>query len=177
MFVKKNLSYQNICIGKKLKVCNWCELQLLILMLHVSMYFLKSNVILIFRGPIMPLFVQQSHNAYLVNTQPHCCIHISKTLNPGGILFRRRMWCPLRHAAGGQSTRGELWSPGGMFTPLFIPRCEHSLMFRKIEGRTDKVHPWRLTSPQLDKDHPWGHHPLGSHCAPRGYIKNWCLDL
>jgi hypothetical protein len=35
-----------------------------------------------------------------------------------------------------------------MFTPSFIPRGEHSLLFRRMEGQTenftcgDKIHPW-----------------------------------
>jgi hypothetical protein len=41
-----------------------------------------------------------------------------------------------------------------MFTTLFTPRGEHSLLFRRMERQTDdhpymgeKVHPWGITSP------------------------------
>jgi hypothetical protein len=37
--------------------------------------------------------------------------------------------------------RGEICPLGGMFTPLFTPRGEHSLQFRRIEGRTENCTP------------------------------------
>jgi hypothetical protein len=49
--------------------------------------------------------------------------------------------------------RDELGPQGVKFTPLFTPRGEHSLLFRRMEGRTDnftprgQTHPWGTTSP------------------------------
>jgi hypothetical protein len=72
--------------------------------------------------------------------------------------------------------RGELgpqgWnlSLGGMFTPLFTPRGEHSLLLRRMEGRTEnftpkgKLHPQGTTS------------PLGAKFSPRGAVKNGPLS-
>jgi hypothetical protein len=37
--------------------------------------------------------------------------------------------------------RGDICSLRGMFTPSFTPRGEHSLLFRKMEGRTEDLHP------------------------------------
>jgi hypothetical protein len=54
---------------------------------------------------------------------------------------------------------------GGMFIPSFTPRGEQSLLFRRMEGRTDnftagdKIHPWGTTT------------PLGSKFAPRGELR------
>jgi hypothetical protein len=38
-------------------------------------------------------------------------------------------------------TRGVICPLGGIFTTLFIPRGEHSLLFRILEGRTDDFNP------------------------------------
>jgi hypothetical protein len=41
--------------------------------------------------------------------------------------------------------------------PSFTPRGKHSLMFRRMEGRAEGLHPKGITS------------PLGLHYAPRGH--------
>jgi hypothetical protein len=33
--------------------------------------------------------------------------------------------------------RGVICPLGGLFTPSFTPRGEHSLLFKRMEGRTD----------------------------------------
>jgi hypothetical protein len=50
--------------------------------------------------------------------------------------------------------------------PFVYPRGEHSLLFRGIEGQTEK-----LTSPVGDKIHS-----CGTKFAPRGKVKNGPLD-
>jgi hypothetical protein len=37
--------------------------------------------------------------------------------------------------------RGDIWPLGGMFTPLFARRGEHSLLFRRMEGQADNFTP------------------------------------
>jgi hypothetical protein len=37
--------------------------------------------------------------------------------------------------------RGEICPLGGMFTPSFTPRGQHSLLFRRMEGRTENFTP------------------------------------
>jgi hypothetical protein len=56
--------------------------------------------------------------------------------------------------------RGEICPLEGMFTPLFTPRGEHSLLFRRMEGRRENFTP-------KGKLHPRGHNsPLGDNFAP-----------
>jgi hypothetical protein len=43
----------------------------------------------------------------------------------------------------------------GMFTPLFIPRGEHPLLFRRMEGRIDALRPLGPTSTLGNKVQPW----------------------
>jgi hypothetical protein len=55
---------------------------------------------------------------------------------------------------------------GGMFTPSFTRRGEHSLLFRRMEGQTENFSP-------REYFHPWGaKSPLGVKFAPRGEVKN-----
>jgi hypothetical protein len=42
--------------------------------------------------------------------------------------------------------RGKLCILEGMLTPLFTPRCEHSVLFRKMAGQTEGLHPQGITS-------------------------------
>jgi hypothetical protein len=56
--------------------------------------------------------------------------------------------------------RGEVCPPGGMFTPSFIPRGEHFLLFRRMEGQTEHFTPRGLI------------HPQGTKCTPGGEVKN-----
>jgi hypothetical protein len=57
--------------------------------------------------------------------------------------------------------RDELWPLGGMFTPLFNPRVEHTFLFGRTKGRTEGLHPWGVTAPLGDRFHtgcqlhPW----------------------
>jgi hypothetical protein len=37
--------------------------------------------------------------------------------------------------------RGEICPTGGMFTPSFTPKGEHSLKFRRMEGQTENFVP------------------------------------
>jgi hypothetical protein len=37
--------------------------------------------------------------------------------------------------------RGEICPLGGMFTPSFTPRGEHSVLFRRMEGQTENFTP------------------------------------
>jgi hypothetical protein len=79
---------------------------------------------------------------------------------------------------GNLGPRGEICPLGGMFTPLFTPRGEHSLLFRRMEGRTENFTPSGITSPLGDKFHPLGTtSPLGSKFAPKGEVKNGPLSL
>jgi hypothetical protein len=43
--------------------------------------------------------------------------------------------------------RGELCPIGEMFTPLFTPRGESTLLFRRIEGRSKELHTWGPSYP------------------------------
>jgi hypothetical protein len=85
-------------------------------------------------------------------------------------------WPPPQHSRGfwgpfftsPLALRGELGPQGwffpleGMFTPSFTPRCEHSLLFRRMEGRTEFPPEGTKFTPggQL---RPWGQSfPLGA---------------
>jgi hypothetical protein len=46
--------------------------------------------------------------------------------------------------------RGEICPLGRMFIPLFTPRGEYSLLFRRMEGRTENFTPWGQNSPLGD---------------------------
>jgi hypothetical protein len=62
--------------------------------------------------------------------------------------------------------RGEVCPLGGMFTPSFTPRVEHSLLFRRIEGK-------QRISPPGDNFTPRGQNsPLGVKVCPWGEVKN-----
>jgi hypothetical protein len=64
-----------------------------------------------------------------------------------------------------------------MFTPLFTPRGEHSLLFRRMEERTENFTPRGQNSPLGDKIHPWGTtSPLGAKFSPRVEVKNGPLE-
>jgi hypothetical protein len=66
------------------------------------------------------------------------------------------------------SPRGEICSLGGMFTPSFTPRGEHSLLFGRMEGWTENY-----TPPPGDNFTPRGQNlPLGPKFAPWGEVKN-----
>jgi hypothetical protein len=58
---------------------------------------------------------------------------------------------------------GVILSPRVFFNPLFTPRGKHSLMFRRMKGRTEGFHPWGPTS------------PLRENITPGGENKNWPL--
>jgi hypothetical protein len=63
-----------------------------------------------------------------------------------GILRCQKMGSKTRVARGPFLTsslapRGEICPLGVKFTPLFTPRGEHSLLFRRIEGRTENFTP------------------------------------
>jgi hypothetical protein len=51
--------------------------------------------------------------------------------------------------------RGEIFPLGGMFTPSFTPRGEHSLLFRRMEGQTES-HPQRTKFTPGGQIRPWG---------------------
>jgi hypothetical protein len=69
------------------------------------------------------------------------------------------------------ASRGELCFLGGIFTPSFTPRGEHSLLFRRMEGRTE-TSPQVINSPLGDKVHYGGLlHLLGSKFAPREKLR------
>jgi hypothetical protein len=84
--------------------------------------------------------------------------------------------------------RGEICPIGGMFTHLFTPEGEQSLLFRRMEGRTDNFTPRGHNSPLWAKFSPRGEvkngplritsalgdkiHPRGSKFAPRDEVKN-----
>jgi hypothetical protein len=60
-----------------------------------------------------------------------------------------------------------------MFTPLFTPRGEHSLLFRRMEGRTENFTPRGKLHPQGTKFTPERHiRPWGVKFTPRGEVKN-----
>jgi hypothetical protein len=69
---------------------------------------------------------------------------------------------------------GELYPLGTMLTPSFNPRGEHSLLFRRIEGRTENFTPPQgITSPLGDKVLSWGtFRPWESKFASRGGVNN-----
>jgi hypothetical protein len=49
-----------------------------------------------------------------------------------------------------------------MFIPSFTPMVEHTLLFRRIEGRTENFTPQGITLLPWDKIHHWGTtSPLG----------------
>jgi hypothetical protein len=58
--------------------------------------------------------------------------------------------------------RGEICPLGEMFTPLFTPRGEHSLQFRRMEGRTENF------TPGGNFTHRGQNSPLRDNFAPRG---------
>jgi hypothetical protein len=72
------------------------------------------------------------------------------------------------HQVSGQRLRPDFnnisWPKGvnfvhyrvGLFIPSFTPSCENSIMFRRTNGRTEGLHPRRITSPIGDQLHPWG---------------------
>jgi hypothetical protein len=73
--------------------------------------------------------------------------------------------------------------PGVKFVPpLFAPRGENCLMFRRTKGRTEGLHPWVPTLPlganftpgcQL---HPWvPTSPLGANFTPGCQLHPWVL--
>jgi hypothetical protein len=79
---------------------------------------------------------------------------------------------PPRGELGPQS---EICLLGGMFTPLFTPRGEHSLLYRTLttvykNGVANKeFHPQGITSPLGDKNHNWETtSPLGVKGCPWG---------
>jgi hypothetical protein len=64
------------------------------------------------------------------------------------------------------SSRGEICPLGGMFTPSFTPRGEHSLLFRRMGGQTENFTPGDNFTPR-GQNSPWGtNSPLGSKFAP-----------
>jgi hypothetical protein len=66
--------------------------------------------------------------------------------------------------------RGEICPLGGMFTPLFTLRGESSLLFRRIEGRTENLTPRGQISPCGTTS------PRGSKFAPKDEVKNGPLE-
>jgi hypothetical protein len=53
--------------------------------------------------------------------------------------------------------RGEICLLGEMFTPSFTPRGEHSLLFRRMEGRSENFTPRGFLQPYIGhKVHSWG---------------------
>jgi hypothetical protein len=71
--------------------------------------------------------------------------------------------------------RGELgpqgWtlSPRGMFTPSFTPRGEHSLLFRRMEGRSENFTPQGITFPLGgQKSLLWDNFAPGGQSLPLG---------
>jgi hypothetical protein len=58
------------------------------------------------------------------------------------------------------AARSDICPRGGMFTPSFTPRGEHSLLFWRMEGRIENFTPGGQLS------------PYGSKFAPRGEVKN-----
>jgi hypothetical protein len=71
--------------------------------------------------------------------------------------------------------QGVNFSPlGGMFAPLFTPRGEPSLLFRRMEGQTENFTVQEITSPLADKVHSWGQSlPLGAKLknGPQAFTK------
>jgi hypothetical protein len=73
--------------------------------------------------------------------------------------------------------RGEICHLGGMFTPSFASGGKHSLLFRRMVGRTENFTLQGITSPPGYKIHYWGTtSSLGSKFAPRSEVKNWPLS-
>jgi hypothetical protein len=69
--------------------------------------------------------------------------------------------------------RGELCPLGVRYTPSFTPRGEHSLLFRRMEGRKENLTPVDNFTPRGQKFTPGGQlRPWGSKFAPRGEVKN-----
>jgi hypothetical protein len=62
--------------------------------------------------------------------------------------------------------RGEICPLVGMFTPSFTPRGEHSLLFRRMEGRTGNFTPGDNLPTRGQNS------PLGSKFVPRVKVKN-----
>jgi hypothetical protein len=60
-----------------------------------------------------------------------------------------------------------------MFTPAFTQRGEHSLLFRRMEGRTENFTPREYLHPSGTKFTPGRElRPWGSKFDPRGDAKN-----
>jgi hypothetical protein len=69
--------------------------------------------------------------------------------------------------------RGEICPLGGMFAPLFTPRGEHSLLFRRTGGDEQRISPPRDNFTPRGQNLPLGTtSPLGSKLASRGEVKN-----
>jgi hypothetical protein len=67
-------------------------------------------------------------------------------------------------------TRDEICPLGGMYTPSFTPRGDHTWLFRRMEGQTENFTPRDNFTPR-EKIHPWGTtSPLGSKFAPWGDV-------
>jgi hypothetical protein len=70
-----------------------------------------------------------------------------------------------------------------MFTPLFTPRGEHSLLFRRMEGRTENFTPREQNSPLGDNFAPGGQSlPLGAelrmgHCCPTRFVPRYIYNV
>jgi hypothetical protein len=64
--------------------------------------------------------------------------------------------------------------PGGMFTPSFTPRCEHSLLFRKMEEWTEGLQLKGINLPKGFVVHPWGStFTLGANFTPGCQLNPW----
>jgi hypothetical protein len=61
--------------------------------------------------------------------------------------------------------RGEMCSLGGMFTPSFTPRGEHSLQLRRMEGRTGNSTPGEQLAPGGQRL------PLNESVIPRDFVR------
>jgi hypothetical protein len=59
-----------------------------------------------------------------------------------------------------------------VFTPLFIQRGEHSLLFKRMEGQRDNFTPRRQSSPPADNFAPGPGCPWGSMFVPTAEVKN-----
>jgi hypothetical protein len=69
--------------------------------------------------------------------------------------------------------RGEICSLRGMFTPSFTPRGKHSLLFKRMKGRTENINPRGKLYSQGTKFTPGGQlRPWRSKFSPRGEDKN-----
>jgi hypothetical protein len=47
--------------------------------------------------------------------------------------------------------RSELCPLGELFIHSFIPRGEHTLMFRRTKGQKEGFHPWKIDNEYVDK--------------------------